>query len=307
MTRLGRARVVLLAAGTVAFVVAGESAARAQAPVRAGWWSTVTPGPFAAPAPATPSGELQVSAVSGVQFAFAAVLFDVPSGTPYVLRLVIAGGQGTPDVRSCPTTTPTWPAGSDQPASAAPAYDCTHAVPGVLATDGSAVTFAVSGLSGDQKVLSLAIVPAASTFAVDFQAPAADALTVTVPSAASSGAPTPSSPPPLAQAVAGGQAPASGTSLPASLPAPAPSSVPATAAAPALAPAGPSSSAGSSRPVAVSPLSAVRSAPSNQSTPSRRRIGEAIGALAYLAALLTWAGGRGVLGGRIKPLSDLSV
>lgn len=303
MTRLGRARVVLLAAGTVAFVVAGESAARAQAPVRTGWWSTVTPGPFAAPAPGTPSGELQVSAVSGVQFAFAAVLFEVPSGTPDVLRLVIAGGQGTSDVQACPTTTRTWPAGSDQPASAAPAYDCTHAVPGVLSTDGSAVTFAVSGLAGDQKVLSLAIVPAASTFVVDFQAPAADALTVTVPSASA----TPSTPPPLAQAVAGGQAPASGASLPASLPAPAPSPGPATAAAPALAPAAPSSSAGSSRPGAVSPLSAVRSAPSTQSTPSRRRVGEAIGALAYLAALLTWAGGRGVLGGRIKPLSDLSV
>ena len=135
--------------------------ALAQAPARVGWWNTVSAPSLAAPAPTTPAGGLRVSAAPGQVLAFGAVMYRVPVGSTAKLTFKIAGAQGTPQVQACPTKNIKWKGGDDQPADAAPAYDCTtlHS-PGKVSAAGTKITFDVVALTESKPGrLSLAIVP----------------------------------------------------------------------------------------------------------------------------------------------------
>src|SRR4051812_13309223 len=92
--------------------------------------------------------------------AYGAVLYALPQDATATLELKISG-QGTPVLVACPTKDLSWKDGGDQPASDAPAYDCSlHSYNGNVSSDGATVTFLVDGSSETTPgQLSLAIVP----------------------------------------------------------------------------------------------------------------------------------------------------
>jgi hypothetical protein len=278
--------------------------ASAVSPQRVGWWNTLSAGGAVAPAPTTPTGGIRVAAGPGQVLAYGAVLYSMPTDATGQLKLTIAGSQGTPQVQACPTKNTRWKAGDDQPSDSAPAYDCsiTH-YPGTISSDGASVSFDVTtfdAITAGQ--LSLAIVPDLSAtgspagavnqpFSVDIGKPGASSMTTT-------GAPPPS------------MRPSSGSTPAAQQPAPSPPSHAAAAGQPLGVPAGtnlPDTQA--VPPTAPAPQVAPSAAPASaQSSPDSTRgpaatAGSVIGGLALVVALMFWGTGRGLLGGRIIPLS----
>ena len=202
MSRLRRVAAVSL--GTVSLTAALGGLALADAPTKAGWWNAATAGGVALPQPTTSTDDLHVSQGPSSPAAIAAVAYDVLgtlSDATLLLKVVPSSAVGTVSVAACPTKDSTWKAGGNQPYDAAPAYDCAHGVPGVVAADGSTVTFL---LDAAQQLpaggLSLAIVPqeGATPFSVDFAKPDATSLTAqTEAPAVSAPAPAePAAPPP---------------------------------------------------------------------------------------------------------------
>jgi len=296
-----------LARGAFAAVTAAGAlatmapAADAQPPGRVGWWNMVSASSLAAPAPATPSGGMHVSAAPGQQLAYGAVLYPLPAhAISGQLTLTVAGSQGTVKLLACPTKTTSWHAGGDQPADSAPAYDCTatHAS-GSLAANGKTVTFPLVTMPAGS--LSLAIVPDLSAdsngvnqpFSVDLNKPTDASLVVTA-TAPEHVAPPPQSPPQSVPApAANNPAPAAGRPL--AVPdLPPPSTTQSTSTLDAPAP-----QVASTTP--ASPATAFRPAGSSRSTATT--IGSIVGALALITAFMFWGLGRGLLGGRIQPLS----
>src|SRR6476659_7005714 len=137
-------RVCAVLAGAVALSAALGGAALADAPSRTGWWNAATAGGVALPQPTTGTDDLHVSQGPSGSAAFAAVAYDL-SGTltdaTLVLKIVPTSAVGTVDVAACPTKDNAWKAGGNQPIDTAPAYDCAGGVPGLVAADGTKVTF----------------------------------------------------------------------------------------------------------------------------------------------------------------------
>lgn len=303
MTRPSRPVIRALAAAVASMGAVGllATAAYAESPVRVGWWNMVAAGGVAAPAPATPSGGIHVAAAPGQVLAYGAVLYSVPAHASLgTLTLSIAGSQGTVQLLACPTKVTSWSSGDDQSGDGAPSYDCSakHAS-GVVAADGKSVAFPLTALAAGS--LSLAIVPDTSgggsavnqPFSVDFDKPGASSLNVVVGTSAPA-APPATKPTTPAAAPAAPNRPMITAGRPLALPKLPPSATtqqgvgPATNTAPQLAPNGaPAPTA--SRPVSVSSRSSTA--------------GSIVGALALIAALMFWGLGRGLLGGRIMPLS----
>jgi hypothetical protein len=170
---------VLLRAGLAVAIAAGPAAgiAAADAAQRSAWWNTVSGPGVAAPQPTTADGDLHVAQGPGAPLAFAAVMYagsDAPS-----VRLVLTLRDdrlfGTPLVVACPTTTVDWEDGGNQPAGAAPDYDCASPAQGALSEDGTTMSFAL-----DERhqlapgTWSIALVPqpsAQAPFSVDFVQP----------------------------------------------------------------------------------------------------------------------------------------
>lgn len=169
----------LLRLGLAAAIVAGPAAgtAAADASQRSAWWNTVSGPGVAAPQPTTADGDLHVAQGPGAPLAFAALMYagsDAPS-----VRLVLGLREervvGTPLVVACPTTTVEWEAGGNQPAEAAPAFDCANPAQGAVSEDGTTMSFA---LDERQQITpgtwSVALVPqpgAQAPFSVDFVQP----------------------------------------------------------------------------------------------------------------------------------------
>lgn len=169
----------LLRLGLAAAIVAGPAAgtAVADASQRSAWWNTVSGPGVAAPQPTTADGDLHVAQGPGAPLAFAALMYagsDAPS-----VRLVLGLREervvGTPLVVACPTTTVEWEAGGNQPAEAAPAFDCANPAQGAVSEDGTTMSFA---LDERQQITpgtwSVALVPqpgAQAPFSVDFVQP----------------------------------------------------------------------------------------------------------------------------------------
>jgi hypothetical protein len=251
------------------------------------------------PAPTTPPGDLHVAAGAGQALAFAAVLYPLPAGSTATLTFAIDSQQGAAAVQACPTTTTTWKAGADQPADSAPHYNCgaVH-YQGVVNDQGTTVTFTFAAVTeATPDLLSLAIVPAAGAvpFSVDLAKPGPRSLTVisSPPSASPSSAR--SAPPSSSTKPAGASTQAAGKPLgvpqpPADLPPPASDTTNSPGSAPQVAPSAP----------AAPPTSAVAA---RGTAGNRATVGSVLGALAMVAAFLFWGLGRGLLGGRITPLS----
>ena len=280
-------------------------AALAESPTRTGWWNTASAGTLAAPAPTTASGGLHIGAGAGQTLAYAAVLYPLTAGSTATLTLAIDNQNGSVAVQACPTTTTTWKAGGDQPADSAPEYSCKAIhYPGVVSDDGKTVTFTLAAVTeGTPGLLSLAIVPddtasSAATFGLDLAKPGARSLTVIgAPPSAPSNQQAPPPPPPTSPGTTSSEhTQAAGQPLAVphqSVTLPAPQS--ATAGQPGTAPqVAPSTPAAPTAPDLTA-----------QHTPSSGRgtTGQILGALALLSALLFWGFGRGLLGGRITPLS----
>lgn len=182
----------------IALVIATwPSPASADAPVRTAWWNTVSGGGQSAPDPTTPDGGLHVAVAPGQVLAFGAVLYSLAPDATATLELKLSG-QGTPVLRACPTKGTSWKEGGDQPADAAPAFDCSlHSYTGSISSDGTTATFLLDGGADvTPGQLSLAIVPymtnnapdpvgtelpvdATPPFSVDIAKPDVSSLTVT--------------------------------------------------------------------------------------------------------------------------------
>jgi hypothetical protein len=302
--RLSRAAI---AVGTaVGALAAFAPTAYADAPTRVGWWNMVSATSIAAPAPATPSGGMHVAAGPGQVLAYGAVLYTLPSAVTFgQLTLAVAGSQGTVKLLACPTKSDRWKGGDDQPAADAPAYDCrTTSVPGTVATDGKSVSFPLSALKAGS--LSLAIVPDTSgagapagglnqPFSVDLGKPGESSLDTTS-SSSQAAPPPPTQSPPSATAPASTPKAASSAGRPLAVPnLPPPSTTQTT---PSDAGVAPQVAAG-----APPATSAVAPQPVAASDSGRKTAGTVIGGLAIVAAFMFWGLGRGLLGGRIAPLS----
>lgn len=299
MTQTGRPRLrraVLAGAAAFGAVALLAPAADAQAPVRVGWWNTVSAGTLAAPSPATPRGGMHIASAPGQVLAYGAVLYPLATkGSVGRLTLGIASSQGTVQLLACPTRNVTWSGGDDQPAAKAPPYNCaTHAV-GAVAADGNTVTFTLPTLPAH--TLSLAIVPDTSAgdavFSVDVDKPSPSSLDITT---------TPSAPPPPPTMTQGS------STAPASKPAPAAGrplgipNLPAPSMAQQTVPAGaPAPQVASSTPPAS--VTAHQSAAATSSGSAALTVGRVVGALAMVAAFMFWGLGRGLLGGRIQALA----
>jgi len=200
---------LLTGAGALVVATWPAASASADAPVRTAWWNTVSGNGQSAPS-STPAGGLHVAVAPGQVLAFGAVLYSLPTDGTATLEFKFTS-QGTASVAACPTKDDNWTAGDDQPSSAQPAYDCTHAFNGNVSSDGATVTFFVDGAG--QSIpgqLSLAIVPVMTDaapgvgtqlpadttqpFSMDIDKPDVSSMTIT------SGAPV-SAPPPPAGAV----------------------------------------------------------------------------------------------------------
>jgi len=324
----GRQRAVLtllcIGAG-LSLVGALSSTAYADGPQRVGWWNAASSsggptGAATAPSPTTPAGGIRVASgptaaaaptvllpsqvpQNAQILAYGAVLYGLPEGATATLRLKIAGSpQGTPQVVACPTANTTWTAGDDQPSSAEPAYDCTtQHFSGTVSADGTAITFKVRAqYETAPDLLSLAIVPdtgntalptGGSPFAVDFAPPDASSLTAVAGSEATSPEPLPAANfalPSNGPTVAGIGQPLGLPSV--GLPTP-PTPPPSAVSTPAPQPKSP----------AVAP---ARSAPATSVADSvKAKLASALGKATLLAAIVVWALGYGLLGGRVVPLS----
>jgi hypothetical protein len=150
----------LLTAASALVIATWPTAAQADPAVRTGWWNTVSGGGQAAPQPTTADGGLHVAVAPGQILAYGAVLYDLAPTDTATLELKFSG-QGTPVVVACPTKDSSWKEGGDQPASDAPAYDCSlHSYTGSVSADGTTITFLVDGSAETTPgELSLAIVP----------------------------------------------------------------------------------------------------------------------------------------------------
>lgn len=182
-----------LAAGAVGLLplllMSAADVAWADAPSKAGWWSAAAAGGVALPQPTTGADDLHVSQAPNGPSAYAALAYDLlgqsVSAATLELKVVANTAVGTIDVVACPTRDVAWKAGGNQPADAGPKYDCTKGIQGVVAADGTAVTFfldAAQQLSGSY---SIAIVPSADAvaFSVDFAKPDPTSLTPQVDAA----------------------------------------------------------------------------------------------------------------------------
>jgi hypothetical protein len=175
-----------VAAGAVALVSALGGLALADAPVRTGWWNAATAGGVALPQPTTSADDLHVSQGASGPAAFAAVAYDLAGAltdATLVLKVVPSSAVGTVDVAACPTRDGAWKAGGNQTIDTAPGYDCAAGVPGLVAADGTTVTFLIDARQqAATGGLSLAVVPKADAlpFSVDFAKPDASSLSATV-------------------------------------------------------------------------------------------------------------------------------
>jgi hypothetical protein len=293
MTRVTRcaAAIVVGVFGSFGFV----GVTYGDAPVRVGWWNSVSAGGNAAPSPTTPAGGMHIASGPSAPLAYGALLYPVPQAASGQLELSITGAQGTVALVACPTKSANWAAGDDQASDTGPVYDCgTFHFPGSVSSDGTSVTFSVNALiEPTPGMLSLAIVPdpsASAPFSVDIDKPGPQSLSVTSPP------PPTTTVPPTTTGPAYGQAPAAAPAAGAPLGLPRTTqTAPQTT---TVAPPGSAPQVASNQPANAAPVPTASTRNSARATE-----GSIFGALALVAALLFWGLGRGLLGGRITPLS----
>lgn len=171
-----RTTLLALATGVLALQAATVAPAGADEPERTAWYTALTVGPVAAPAPAVAEGDLQVAGTGSRPTSYAALALAAPAGAGGELVLAVRRATGTPEVAACPTKTDDWEAGGGQPFSAGPEYDCAAAtVPGTLAADGRTISFPLdSSLRTGDGPFSIALAPlpeSSAPFSIDLGDP----------------------------------------------------------------------------------------------------------------------------------------
>jgi hypothetical protein len=174
------------------------------------WWKGQVSGslPAAVPNPLVPSAGLFVSGDPSGPSGLSALRFTIFNGlAPGTLTLHVNQSQGTPVLRLCPITGD-WDRANGGDYNSAPTYNCNQNATGAISTDGTIVTFQPAALqAGD--LLDVAVVPAPAadgtnpSFAISFDAPGGDTLTLTTEPAPveTRAAPLPSTFTPIAPAV----------------------------------------------------------------------------------------------------------
>ena len=286
---LGLATLLLIGIGAA---VGGT--AYADAPAKTGWWNAASANGVSLPMPTTSADDLHVGQGANGPTAYAAVGYPLVgqgvSSATLQLKVAANSAVGTIDVIACPTKDATWKAGGNQPYDARPAYSCAKGIQGVVAADGTSVTFLLDAAQlAPGAGYSLAVVPTsdAKPFDVDFVKPDATSLTpqvdagYTPPRAAAPAQPNanpanPAAPAPPAAAVSG--------------------TVPLPAAVAPVAPTVPLQAPAVAAPVAPAPAPAVAPAPvapadaARPLAPVSNRDRYAAGTgLALLAGFLVWA------------------
>jgi hypothetical protein len=288
------AAVIGSAAVVAAVLVVTSVPALGQAPARTGWWSQASQGGLAAPPPPdVPPDGLYVQGGPNGPIAYAAVRYDVGDGTGAGRLRLVSTGVASPAaaLHLCSLLKPDFAAAQGGPLAEAPAYDCAKPVAATVASDGSFL-FDASTLVRDG-VLAVAVLATGPTDRVPLIRPGDDSLTVT-PAPPSGPAPpavpdyTPGAASTGAQADAATGVPTPAFSSPSFL----------SDAAPAVTPAG-SPPAAASRPApqrAVTPRFATTAA--TRSDDFAAKFGRVVALAIVVAALLAYARGHGVLGGR---------
>jgi hypothetical protein len=278
-----RTAVLLALAPVLSLALAGTAAA--DAPTKSAWWNAATANGVALPAPTTSADDLHVGQGPTGPSALAAVGYDlaglVVSSARLQLKVTPNSTVGTIDVVACPTKDTAWKAGGDQPFDARPAYDCAQGSRGLVAADGTSVTFLLESAQQAAGGYSLAIVPrdGAQPFTVDFTKPDATSLTPEVDTAAAEqpAAAAPAPAPPTTTTGTSGTAPISAGAVAAPPPVAPVVQTPAVAAPVVPAP--------QAAPAPVAPAAASRPL-----TPVSNRDRYAAGSmLALLAGLVVWA------------------
>jgi hypothetical protein len=164
-----------LAAGAVAIGL-GAPAARADTPVRQGWWTTVPV------APDVPSDGLLVQGGATGPTAYAALVYPLAgSATSATLSLATAsGGASTPGaaLQVCALSAPDFNAVQGGPMADAPAYVSGNCVPVALDSTGKAYRADVTKLLG-ASALAVALLPSSAGGRVVLARPDAGSLQVT--------------------------------------------------------------------------------------------------------------------------------
>jgi hypothetical protein len=301
------------AAAGIAVLSTSGIHALAAAPLKYGWWSATNAGaPITPPAPPdVPAKGLYVENGFSGATAIAALSFSVPTSAK--VGALTLTTTGSPVINAAPLACPidaksvSYRPSEDGQWAQRPSYDCTHAVKGTVSSDKKTVTFAATSLVRAGS-LAVAIVAGGTADRIPFQQPAATALTLTSAPAGSSGT--------TAQSGTGGGGAYSQPASPSK-----PQAAGAGAAAGAVsAPAPPSTGsvgAGTTSdpgvPPAVAspqasgaPVSAgggTAAAASSSGGGGSNRLATVLGLAAVIAALVFWAEGFGVLGGRIVTLA----
>ncbi|MDT7544301.1 MAG: hypothetical protein QOE99_411 [Actinomycetota bacterium] len=278
-----RTAALLALAPVLSLALVGTAAA--DAPTKSAWWNAATANGVALPAPTTSADDLHLGQGPTGPSALAAVGYDlvglVVSSARLQLKVTANSAVGTIDVVACPTKDASWKAGGNQPFDARPAYDCALGSRGLVAADGTSVTFLLE--SAQQAAgggYSLAIVPTdgAQPFTVDFTKPDATSLTPEVDTAAAEqpAAAAPAPAPPTTTGTSGAAPISAGTVA-------APPPVAPVVQTPAVA--APVVPAPQAAPAPVAPAAASRPL-----TPVSNRDRYAAGSmLALLAGLVVWA------------------
>ena len=289
------AAVIGSAAVIAAVIVVTSVPALGQAPARTGWWSQASQGGLAVPPPPdVPPDGLYVQGGPNSAFAYAAVRYDLGDGAGVGRLRLVSTGVASPAaaLHLCPLLKPDFASAQGGPLAEAPAYDCAKPVAATVASDGSFL-FDASTLVRDG-VLAVAVLATGPTDRVPLIRPGDDSLTVTP---APSPGPTPVAAPDYTPGAAstGAQADAaSGVTTPAFS---SPSFL--SDAAPAVAPGG-AAPAAAPRPVQHQGAVAPRFATTAATRPDdfAAKLGRVLALAIVVAALLAYARGHGVLGGR---------
>jgi hypothetical protein len=312
-------RAVLAASAVALLVLLSTAPARANAPLKDGWWSETNAGlGFSAVPAQVVAGGLYVENGFNGPVAVSALSFGVPSGAT-VGQMTLAV-TGNPVITSPPVACALTPAGEafkaadGGPWSDAPAYDCSQGqVTGNVSSDMSSVSFAVGPLL-HQGIIAVAVKAGGPADQIAFAPPGAGTLAVT-PAGSASAAPPLGSPPAAVApaAVSGGPAaPAAsvpaGSEVPAAPSSPIPSPAAASASDPSLATATPGTGLPGTGSTSLAQPSSTRLETTSsvfRHASGAGKAGEILGAIGLVGLLVAYTEGYGLLGGRIRHLARL--
>jgi hypothetical protein len=301
-----------MAAGAVTLLVLVLApSARANAPVKDGWWTETNTGLGVSAVPAqVPAGGLYVENGFNGPVAISALSFDVPAGaTVGQMTLAVTGNPvltSPPVACELTTTGEAFKPAEGGKWSDRPAYDCSQGkVTATVASNKSSVTFAVGALLHNG-VIAVAVLAGGPADQIAFAKPGSSTLAVSQAGSATAGAPAPPPVPSVPPTAPPAFIPGTAVSTPPSNPITSPATT-SSASGPSLASPAPSNASTSSAAPAPAGNAAagVRSSLARSTSSNAGKAGAILGAIGLVGLLVAYTEGYGLLGGRIRPLARL--